>query len=102
MVPGTALLMQCCLADALAAAAMQTADGCTELEQALQLLRGAGSPALAPSLAAEIQGGLASLEVPRVLDQLRGPMGPQVALARKRAVKVLHGMLSSPVQVGSG
>jgi hypothetical protein len=50
---------------------------------------------------ADIQAGLATLEVPRVLDQLRGPVVAEAAPARKRAVAALRRMLSSPTQVGS-
>lgn len=81
---------------------VQTATGCALLDEALQLLQGAGSPALAPRLVEDIQAGLAGLEVPCVLDQLRAPATDEAVAARKRSVATLRRMLASPTQVCTG
>lgn len=66
------------------------------LEQSLILLHSAGSPPLAPGLAANIQESLDSLKVQRILDQFTSNAeGPHAAAERQRAVGLLHGLLAS-------
>lgn len=66
------------------------------LEQSLILLHSAGSPPLAPVLAANIQESLDSLKVQRILDQfVNNAGGPHAAAERQRAVGLLHGLLAS-------
>src|SRR5690242_8734712 len=58
----------------------QVAEGCSVLEQSLILLHSAGSPPLAPGLAANIQESLDSLKVQRILDQFTSNAeGPHAA-----------------------
>ena len=67
------------------------------LEQSLILLHSAGSPPLAPGLAANIQDSLDSLKVSRILDQFTSTTssdGPHAAAERQRAVGLLHGLVS--------
>ena len=77
-------------------AAEQTAEGCAALEEAQHLLQSGGAPPLAPRIAAEIDGALRGLAVPRVLEQLRAEAAPETAAARKRAVATLRHMLHAP------
>jgi hypothetical protein len=72
----------------------QVADGCSVLEDALALLQSAGTPPLAPDLAADIQDAVENFVVQRILDQLRGPMTQEAAPARRRAISMLRGLLS--------
>lgn len=48
--------------------AEQVSQGCAYLEAALQTLEGAGEPALAPTLAAEIRASLASFRFKAALE----------------------------------
>lgn len=92
---GTGLVV---LLSSAATARLQVADGCSVLEDALALLQSAGEPPLAPSLAADIQNAVDGFVVQRILDQLRGPMTPDAAGARRKAVAMLKDLLSK----GSG
>jgi len=77
--------------------ASQVAEGCSVLEQSLILLHSAGSPPLAPGLAANIQESLDGLKVQRILDQFTTSTssdGPHAAAERQRAVGLLHGLLA--------
>lgn len=74
----------------------QVAEGCASLEEALGLLQGAGSPALAPQLATDISAAVDGFAVQRVLDQLRStsPTAPDAASARRRALRMLRELLA--------
>ncbi|KAF8073049.1 hypothetical protein HT031_000710 [Scenedesmus sp. PABB004] len=74
-------------------AAPQVADGCLVLEEAQAMLAAAGEPPLAPGLASDIQAAVDGLVVQRILDQLRGPMAPESAPARRKAVAMLRDLL---------
>ena len=63
------------------------------LEEALYVLQNSEQLTLNSQLQAEIEDGLRALRVPRILDQLRGPLAEELLPARKRAVQLLHGML---------
>jgi hypothetical protein len=69
------------------------------LEEALHVLE--ASEPVAPALVKEIRGGLASLQGPRILDVLRGPLGPDTEAARRRAVHMLR-MLTSQQPAADG
>jgi hypothetical protein len=71
---------------------LQVAQGCHMLEEALHVLE--ASEPVAPALVKEIRGGLASLQGPRILDVLRGPLDPDTEAARRKAVNMLR-MLTS-------
>ncbi|KAG2442531.1 hypothetical protein HXX76_002617 [Chlamydomonas incerta] len=69
----------------------QVSQGCAYLEAALQTLEGAGEPALAPTLAAEIRASLASFRFKAAMETLSGPLGVgKVADARKRALRTVR------------
>lgn len=71
----------------------QIAEGCSRMEEALSLLQQAGEPALAPGLQTDIQDGLESMVINRILDQLRSPNTAEAAPARRRAVGLLRELL---------
>lgn len=63
------------------------------MEEAQSLLQQAGDPPLAAGLQADIQEGLESMVINRILDQLRSPSTAQTAAARRRAVSLLKDLL---------
>lgn len=67
------------------------------MEEALQLLQAAGTPALAPGLTRDIIQGLEGLRAPRTLDELKQDLPADSAgvQARQRTVAALAGLLSS-------
>jgi hypothetical protein len=100
----TLALARCGLASEMFADARQAhvAEGCAHMEQALQLLQGAGSPALAPGLARDIMQGLEGLKAPRTLDLLKAPLPEDASgvQARQRAVAELSALLSASAMGG--
>ncbi|KAK9818230.1 hypothetical protein WJX72_009142 [[Myrmecia] bisecta] len=74
----------------------QVSVGCARMEEALAVLRDAGSPPLAPVLAAEIEESLQELKPHCVLDQLKLPLGLEHAATRKQAISVLKALLAHP------
>jgi hypothetical protein len=63
------------------------------LEEALYVLQNSDQLTTGSQLQAEIEEGLMALRVPRILDQLRGPLAQDVLPVRKKAVQMLRGML---------
>ncbi|KAK9849132.1 hypothetical protein WJX84_011187 [Apatococcus fuscideae] len=87
-------LSHCSLAREAFGVREQAAAGCARLEEALGLLRGIGSPALAPLLADEIDGALRELQPQCVLEHLKLPLGLAHGPMRKQAINVLKALLA--------
>eukprot|EP00891_Asterochloris_glomerata_P007485 jgi/Astpho2/7485/Aster-x1440 len=88
-------LAQCGLASEVLGL-QQTTAGCARLEEALSTLRDGGSPALAPTLQADIRQSLQELRPHCVLDQLKLPLATEHTDTRKAAISALRGLLANP------
>ncbi|CAG9463505.1 unnamed protein product [Pedinophyceae sp. YPF-701] len=74
---------------------------CARMEEALNILRGAGSPPLAPGLETEIESALGELVPHCVLEQLDDPLAPETQGNRAQALGILGMLLADPDAAGA-
>ncbi|CAD7702251.1 unnamed protein product [Ostreobium quekettii] len=95
--PGSGLNDSCSFAEPqFVVSFCKVSTACARMEEALQFLENGGSPSLAPELANEIQQALEKYVPQCVLGQLKLPLTPENAQARKQAIEILQELLAVP------